>query len=194
APQLGVLRPALCPRRRGRHPTHVPSHLRGQAVRRRLGRSDQSKDHHRGHRLSLLRRRQAVHLHGDEWRLRPHPGLKFVGAEVNFAWLPFWAQTMEQNFDIRSTFVDEDSIETTLRPTEYLGRNLFVTVLDDYMGFELIERYPYLADTAMFSTDYPHSVTLWPNSKQHLAKLTKGVDPAAVDKIVSVNAERVYGL
>ena len=123
-----------------------------------------------------------------------HPDLKFVGAEVNFAWLPFWAQTMEQNFDIRSTFVDEDSIETTLRPTEYLGRNLFVTVLDDYMGFELIERYPYLADTAMFSTDYPHSVTLWPNSKDHLAKLTKGVDPVAVDKIVSGNAARVYGL
>ena len=46
----------------------------------------------------------------------------------------------------------------------------------------------------MFSTDYPHSVTLWPNSKEHLAKLTKGVDPAAVDKIVSGNAERVYGL
>jgi predicted TIM-barrel fold metal-dependent hydrolase len=123
-----------------------------------------------------------------------HPELKFVGAEVNFGWLPFWAQTMEQNFDIRSTFVDEDSIETTLRPTEYLGRNLFVTVLDDYMGFELIERYPYLADTAMFSTDYPHSVTLWPNSKDHLAKLTKGVDPVAVDKVVSGNAARVYNL
>lgn len=123
-----------------------------------------------------------------------HPDLKIVGAEVNFGWLPFWAQTMEQNFDIRSNFVDEDSLAADLRPTEHLGRNLFVTVLDDYVGFELIEKFPYLADTAMYSSDYPHSVTLWPKSRDHIAKLAKGVDPVAVDKIVSGNAARVYGI
>ena len=30
-----------------------------------------------------------------------HPDLRFVAAEVNCGWLPFWAQTMEQNLDIR---------------------------------------------------------------------------------------------
>jgi predicted TIM-barrel fold metal-dependent hydrolase len=123
-----------------------------------------------------------------------HPSLKIVGAEVNFGWLPFWAQTMEQNFDIRSAFVDEDTIGSNLRPTEHLGRNLFVTVLDDYVGFELVDKYPYLADCAMYSSDYPHSVTLWPNSREHLAKLSKGVDPVALEKIVAGNAARVYGV
>ena len=28
-----------------------------------------------------------------------HPELKIVAAEVNCRWLPFWAQTMDQNFD-----------------------------------------------------------------------------------------------
>ena len=123
-----------------------------------------------------------------------HPSLKFVAAEVNFGWLPFWAQTMEQNFDIRSAFVDEDSIGSDLRPTDHLGRNLFVTVLDDYVGFGLIDKFPYLADTAMFSSDYPHSVTLWPNSRDHVAKLSAGVDPVAIEKILSGNAARVYAL
>ena len=50
-----------------------------------------------------------------------HPALKFVGAEVNFGWLPFWAQTMEQNFDIRSAFVDEHTVGTEMRPTDHLG-------------------------------------------------------------------------
>ena len=123
-----------------------------------------------------------------------HPALKFVGAEVNFGWLPFWAQTMEQNFDIRSAFVDEKSVGTEMRPTDHLGRNLFVTVLDDYVGFGLIEKFPYLADTAMYSSDYPHSVTLWPNSRTHIEKLSQGVDPVAVEKILSGNAARVYGV
>jgi predicted TIM-barrel fold metal-dependent hydrolase len=123
-----------------------------------------------------------------------HPELKIVGAEVNFGWLPFWAQTMEQNFDVRSAFVDDDTVGADLRPTDHLGRNLFVTVLDDFVGFGLIDKFPYLADTAMYSSDYPHSVTLWPKSRDHIAKLAEGVDPVAVDKIVSGNAARVYGI
>ena len=31
-----------------------------------------------------------------------HPTLRVVAAEVNCGWLPFWAQTMEQNLDIRA--------------------------------------------------------------------------------------------
>ena len=123
-----------------------------------------------------------------------HPALKIVAAEVNCGWLPFWAQTMEQNFDIRSAFVDDDSIGSDLRPTDHLGRNLFVTVLDDHVGFAMIGAFPYLADTAMYSSDYPHSVTLWPNSRDYVAKLGAGVDPDAMQKITSGNAERVYGL
>jgi len=122
-----------------------------------------------------------------------HPQLKIVAGEVNFGWLPFWAQTMEQNVDVRSAMHDA-SVESTLRPTEYLGRNLFVTVLDDQLGFDLVASHPYLADTALFSSDYPHSVTLWPHSREHATKLTAGLSPAAAAKILAGNAARLYGL
>jgi predicted TIM-barrel fold metal-dependent hydrolase len=123
-----------------------------------------------------------------------HPDLKIVAAEVNFGWLPFWAQTMEQNVDIRSGFDDETTVGSALRPTDHLGRNLFVTVLDDEVGFRLVDDYTYLADCAMYSTDYPHSVTLWPNSNEHVPKLTAGLAPDAAEKILSGNAARVYGV
>jgi predicted TIM-barrel fold metal-dependent hydrolase len=123
-----------------------------------------------------------------------HPDLRIIAAEVNFGWLPFWAQTMEQNVDVRSDFGDEDTIQSVLRPTEHLGRNLFVTVLDDEVGFKLVGDYPWLADCAMYSTDYPHSVTLWPNSSTHIPKLTSALDPVATEKILSGNAARVYGI
>jgi predicted TIM-barrel fold metal-dependent hydrolase len=122
-----------------------------------------------------------------------HPGLKLVGAEVNFGWLPFWAQTMEQNFDVRSGFADA-TIETVRRPTEHLGENLFVTILNDDVGFGMVKDHPWLADCAMYSSDYPHSVTLWPKSRDYIATLTAGLPAEAAEKIVAGNAARVYGI
>lgn len=122
-----------------------------------------------------------------------HPDLKLVGAEVNFGWLPFWAQTMEQNFDVRAG-MDDDSVRTVRRPTDHLGTNLFVTVLDDHVGFKLVNDHPYLADTAMYSSDYPHSVTLWPRSREVAAELTATLSQDAAEKILAGNAARVYGV
>jgi predicted TIM-barrel fold metal-dependent hydrolase len=122
-----------------------------------------------------------------------HPGLRIVAAEVNMGWLPFWAQTMEQNFVVRSGMHDA-TIATARRPTEHMGTNLFVTVLDDAVGFEQIARHPWLAECSMWSSDYPHSVTLWPRSRQVLAELGGGLRQQQLEAIAHGNAARVYGL
>ena len=44
----------------------------------------------------------------------------------------------------------------------------------------------------MYSTDYPHSVTLWPNSERHIAELTAGMDDASKEKVLAGTAERLY--
>ena len=54
-------------------------------------------------------------------------------------------------------------------------RHGHVTVLDDHVGFDLMSRYRWMVDGCMYSTDYPHSVTLWPNSREHIATLTAGL-------------------
>jgi len=40
----------------------------------------------------------------------------------------------------------------------------------------------------MFSIDYPHSVTLWPESVEHIADLTEGMDPVSRRRCLSGNA------
>ena len=122
-----------------------------------------------------------------------HPDLRIVAAEVNCGWLPFWAQTMEQNLDIRAG-LDDATASTALSPTECVGRNLFVTVLDDYVGYRLMVDYPWLVDASMYSTDYPHSVTLWPNSSELIPKLTADLPPDAAGKVLAGNAERLFGV
>ena len=47
---------------------------------------------------------------------------------------------------------------------------------------------------AMYSTDYPHSVSLWPNSHKLIPELTRGMDEAAKAKVLAGNAVRVFGL
>jgi predicted TIM-barrel fold metal-dependent hydrolase len=123
------------------------------------------------------------------------PGLKLVGAEVNCSWVPFWAQTMDQCFD-NPYYRATGGIGIDRRPSELLGENLFVTVLDDDLGFRMITRQlcPELADCSMFSTDYPHSVCLWPDSQDHIARLTAGMSETDTTKVLAGNAERVYGL
>jgi hypothetical protein len=83
-------------------------------------------------------------------------------------------------------------------PSAFCGRNVFVTGLDDRVGFDLMkaggEYGQRLVEMAMFSSDYPHSVTLWPNSRKHVAELTAGMDPVDAEKVLAGNAARVYGL
>jgi predicted TIM-barrel fold metal-dependent hydrolase len=121
-----------------------------------------------------------------------HPGLRIVAAEVNCGWVPFWIQTMDQQFE---NYVAMEERQLKRPPSEIVGENIFVTILDDDIGFKLIrDGYPRLADACMFSTDYPHSVTLWPKSQQFIARLTEGLTPEDKEKVLSGNAARVYSV
>jgi predicted TIM-barrel fold metal-dependent hydrolase len=46
----------------------------------------------------------------------------------------------------------------------------------------------------MWSNDYPHSVTLWPNSQKFIADLTEGLSEQAKYDVLAGNAIRVYNL
>ena len=117
------------------------------------------------------------------------PDLKVVVAEVNCGWMPFWLENMDQNYEQQRHWA---KLPFDRLPSSYAGRNVFVTTLDDHEGFAAIRRDPKLADAVMYSIDYPHSVTLWPNSARHIAELTVGMDDATKDKVLAGNADRLY--
>ena len=119
-----------------------------------------------------------------------HPTLRLVGAELNCGWIPFWAQTMDQQFENQVAMQD---LPFATAPSEYLGRNVFVTILDDDIGFALMAAgSPRLSECSLFSTDYPHSVTLWPNSASFIERLTKRMNDSDRDKVLFGNAARVF--
>lgn len=120
-----------------------------------------------------------------------HPELRVVAAEVNCGWLPFWRENMDQNYEQQRHW---SNLPISTPPSTYVGRNVFVTTLDDTFGFTAIRHDPTLADAVMYSTDYPHSVTLWPKSRDHIARLTAGWDAPTKHKVLAGNAASVFGL
>ncbi len=119
------------------------------------------------------------------------PDLKFVDAEVNCAWLPALAQQMDQEYERQRHW---SNLPFANEPSTYLGKNVFVTILDDFVGCELAKTDPILAATTMFSTDYPHSTTLWPRSQEFIAKMTDGMAAETKHAILAGNAMRAYSL
>ena len=93
-----------------------------------------------------------------------YPDLKIVGAEVDCGWVPFWVQTLVHHWDIQKSWFP---VKLQHDPAEFIGKNLFTTNVDDYVGYDLIKTglFPYLSSMTMFSSDYPHSATIWPNSR-----------------------------
>jgi len=123
------------------------------------------------------------------------PTLKFMHAEVNMGWAEYWMQqmhlTIERQFMKGGNWYPNIPTRT---PEEYVGKNVFFTALDDYVGFELAKRDARLADATMYSTDYEHSITLWPKSQEFIPKLTHGMDEATKHKLLAGNAVRIFNL
>jgi predicted TIM-barrel fold metal-dependent hydrolase len=119
------------------------------------------------------------------------PDLVFIAAEVNCAWLPALAQQMDQEYERMRHW---SNLPFSKEPSSYLGKNVFVTILDDFVGCTIAKTDAVLAGATMFSSDYPHSTTLWPRSKEYIARMTEGMSAETKEKILAGNAIRAYSL
>src|ERR1700712_4726196 len=121
-----------------------------------------------------------------------YPNIKLVAAEVDCGWVPFWVQTMEHHWDVQKSWFD---VKLKKNPVEFIGTNIFTTNVDDYAGYDMVKTglWPFLANMTMFSSDYPHSATIWPNSRAVAAKMVNGMKPEDARKCLQDNAVRVFG-
>jgi predicted TIM-barrel fold metal-dependent hydrolase len=119
-----------------------------------------------------------------------YPTLVFIAGEVNCHWVPGLIQELEHAQERNAGFANVPSAP----PGGYFGTNIFVTILDDYVGCSLVRSDEQLARTAMYSTDYPHAATLWPRSQEIIPKMTAGMSEASKSNVLAGNAIRAYSL
>jgi predicted TIM-barrel fold metal-dependent hydrolase len=121
-----------------------------------------------------------------------YPDLKIVGAEVDCGWAPFWVQTLDHHWEIQTNWFP---VKLKHPPSDFIGKNIFTTNVDDYAGYQMIGTglWPWLSSMTMFSSDYPHSATIWPDSRAVANKMIEGLRPEDARKALQDNAVRVFG-
>ena len=117
------------------------------------------------------------------------PKIKMVGVETGIGWIPFFLETLDDNF-LRHRF--NSGWHLKMMPSEYFKRNVWATFVTDPLGVEL--RHKVGVEHIMWSTDYPHVQTDWPNSQRTLAGDMRNVPEDEVRKMVRDNAVKLYRL
>ena len=79
-------------------------------------------------------------------------------------------------------------------PSEYFARQIYATFLDDEVGGHALEWWEAGQNNCMWSTDFPHSRTSWPNSRELLEQEIGFLPDDVIKKVVEDNAIRLYDL
>jgi predicted TIM-barrel fold metal-dependent hydrolase len=120
--------------------------------------------------------------------LERHPGFTLVLAESGIGWLPYFLARMDMEWESLREKLD---YATTAPPSELFRRQVVATFEEEPLAPQLL---PFLgADSCMWASDYPHTDSTFPNSRQAI-DATLGALPADdVRKIVASNCARLYG-
>jgi uncharacterized protein len=120
-----------------------------------------------------------------------HPSLKLVAAEGGFDFAAALAMKMDKAYKRWHARWDQPASPL---PSELFGENLFFTFIEDPVG--LLTLPAGIERSVMWSSDYPHRNSTWPNSVKRIEEDFGGanVSEATTDLIVRQNASRLYGI
>ena len=121
--------------------------------------------------------------------LERHPDLTIVFVEPGVGWISWWLDTVD-DMKTRQGYVFEDISEL---PSHYFHQNMAVTFIDEPRGIELL-RHHVGVDNIMWSTDFPHPVTSWPDSQDVIEKVFANIPADERQKMICDNAARIWNL
>lgn len=117
------------------------------------------------------------------------PGLKLVSVESGVGWLAFAANYMDETWHKQRHWVNS-VLEKP--PSYFMDRNIYGSFIHDRVG--ILTRDMPGAGNIMWSSDYPHSETTFPNSMDKIEELFAGVPEADKNMIIGGRAKILYNL
>jgi predicted TIM-barrel fold metal-dependent hydrolase len=119
------------------------------------------------------------------------PRLRALLVEANIGWIPAMLEQTDDMF-LRYRWFTDSAARLPTMPSRVFHRNVWATFMIDTVGIEL--RHRLNVDQLMWSTDYPHTGTDWPNSRATIARLFRGVAREEVKKMLHGNCKTLYRL
>jgi len=117
-----------------------------------------------------------------------HPRLKLVLAEADTGWLPWMLARLDRGHE---RYAKQNGISTELKPSEYFYRNCSAAFIMDRVG--VFTREFTGVDNLMWSSDFPHTDSTWPHSREAIERDFVGVSAADRKKMTVTNASKIYG-
>ena len=118
-----------------------------------------------------------------------HPGLRIVSVEGEVGWMAFLVPWMDNMYERHRHWTGAHLPEL---PSFYFQRQVRGSFINDALGVR--ERHTIGLDCIMWSSDYPHSDSIWPHSQEWITENLAGVPADERHKIVCGNAVDLYGL
>jgi predicted TIM-barrel fold metal-dependent hydrolase len=117
------------------------------------------------------------------------PELQVVGAEVGAGWVPSFLEHMDDHWWRNRTWTGS---KLTMLPSEYFRRNWKVTFIRE--PFAMAVRHWIGLNNLMWSNDYPHWNSTWPNSLKVIRRDLGHLSAETQEKVLAGNACRLYGI
>ncbi len=123
--------------------------------------------------------------------LATFPNLKLAYSESQLGWIPYVLERADKVWDENRGWGGvADKVKEP--PSTYYYRSMFPCFFDDSYGLENLEKVG--ISNAVFETDYPHSDSTWPHTKEVAEKLMGHLPDDVVRKLVRGNAIELLGL
>ena len=118
-----------------------------------------------------------------------YPGLKLVIVEFELSWVPYLLDSMEYTYAERH----EEALyrfKGGALPSDFFHNNVYLSFQEDGVGVRLRDIIG--VDNLMWGSDYPHSESTFPKSREILAEILSGVPADEQAKIVGATAASLY--
>ena len=121
--------------------------------------------------------------------LERYPKLKIASVENEIGWMPFWLGQCDKAFRRHRA---NEPLAIDKPPSEYFRRQVYATFFNDHVGGRLFSWWG--ADNCMWSNDYPHQNSTWPNSREVINRDMGHLSAADRNKLLCANVEKLYNL
>ncbi|MEY2476456.1 MAG: hypothetical protein QOG87_1771 [Actinomycetota bacterium] len=124
-------------------------------------------------------------------KLVQFPELKLAYSEGQIGWIPYVLERADTVWQEHRAWAGVKDIVPE-PPSTYYYRNMYGCFFRDQHGIDSLDKVG--VDNVTFETDYPHTDSTWPDTKQVATELMAGVPDEAVYKIMRGNAIRMLSL
>jgi predicted TIM-barrel fold metal-dependent hydrolase len=119
------------------------------------------------------------------------PDLEIAYSEGQIGWIPYILERADRVWEDNRAWAGVADIIPE-PPSTYYYRQVYGCFFEDDHGVRSLEEVG--VNNITFETDYPHSDSTWPHTREVAERLMKGLDDVTVEKIMRGNAIRMLKL